>query len=101
MPFHFVYDNSLLLLNTTLPGAVYITLTATARCNHVPGNGAIGYFKTAMIRTERVLFLAAAILLIIPGWATDLAGFVLGLLGIASQMIRARNLLRGNGAAHG
>ena len=50
---------------------------------------------------ERVLFLAAAILLIIPGWATDLAGFVLGLLGIASQMIRARNPLRGNEAAHG
>ena len=100
VPFIFVYDNSLLLLNTTLPGAAYITLTATAGIIFL-GAGAIGYFKIAMNLYERGLFLAAALLLIIPGWATDLAGLVLGSLGIASQMIRGRNLLRAGGAVHG
>ena len=93
VPFIFVYDNSLLLLNTTLPGAVYITLTATAGIVFL-GAGAIGYFMIGMNLYERGLFLAAALLLIIPGWATDLVGLGLGFLGIASQLVRRRNLLR-------
>ena len=98
MPFIFVYDNSLLLLNTTLPGAVYITLTATAGIVFL-GAGAIGYFMIGMNLYERGLFLAAALLLIIPGWATDLVGLGLGSVGIASQLIRRRNLLRAGAAS--
>ncbi|MGB7632023.1 MAG: TRAP transporter permease [Candidatus Deferrimicrobium sp.] len=93
VPFIFVYDNSLLLLNTTLPGAVYITLTATAGIVFL-GAGAIGYFMIRMNLYERGLFLAAALLLIIPGWATDLVGLGLGTVAIGSQWIRRRNLLR-------
>jgi TRAP-type uncharacterized transport system fused permease subunit len=76
------------------------TLTATAGIIFL-GAGAIGYFKIGMNLYERGLFLAAALLLIIPGWATDLAGLGLGSLGITSQMIRGRNLLPAGGAAHG
>ena len=99
VPFIFVYDNSLLLLNTTMPGAIHITLTATAGIVFL-GAGAIGYFVIGMKPFERGVFLAAALLLIIPGWATDAAGLGLGSLGVASQMIRRRNLLRAGGAAH-
>ncbi len=98
VPYIFVYDNSLLLLNTTLPGAVYISLTATAGIVFLAA-GAIGYFIVGMNPIERGLFLAAALLLIIPGGATDLAGLGLGAVGIAIQMIRRRNLLRAGAAS--
>lgn len=93
VPFIFVYDNSLLLLNTTTIRAIEITLTAVVGIVFL-GAGVIGYFVTQAKVYERAVFVAAALLLIIPGWATDVAGFGLGFLGIASQWIRRRNLLR-------
>ena len=76
------------------------TLTATAGIIFL-GAGAIGYFKIGMNLYERGLFLAAALLLIIPGWATDLAGLGLGAAAIVSQRIRRGNLLCAGEAAHG
>jgi len=93
VPFIFVYDNSLLLLNTTTLRAIEITLTAVVGIIFL-GAGAIGYFVTQAKYYERAVFVAAALLLIIPGWTSDVAGFGLGFLAIASQWIRRRNLLR-------
>jgi TRAP transporter 4TM/12TM fusion protein len=89
VPFIFVYDNSLLLLNTTLPGAVHIALTATAGVVFL-GAGAIGYLLTAAKLHERALFIAGALLLIIPGWVTDAVGISMGMLGVGSQLLRRR-----------
>jgi len=97
VPFIFVYDNSLLLLNTTFPGAVYITLTATAGVVFL-GAGAIGYLLTGAKLYERALFIAGALLLIIPGWITDAIGLSMGLLGVASQLVRRKIAAKTGGA---
>jgi TRAP transporter 4TM/12TM fusion protein len=97
VPFIFVYDNSLLLLNTTVLGAIVITLAATAGIILL-GAGAIGYFVIQAKFYERLVFIAAALCLIIPGLASDLIGLGLGTLAIGSQWIRRRGLLRASEA---
>jgi TRAP transporter 4TM/12TM fusion protein len=87
VPFIFVYDNSLMLLNTTTLGAIQITLTATVGIVLL-GAGAIGYLLVRATLYERAVFIAGALLLIIPGWATDIGGMSLGTVGIASQLVR-------------
>ncbi|HSE14729.1 MAG TPA: TRAP transporter permease, partial [Candidatus Deferrimicrobium sp.] len=91
VPFIFVYDNSLMLLNTTTLAAIEITLTALAGIVLL-GAGTIGYFVTRAKVYERVVFIAAALCLIVPGLATDMVGFGLGTLAIGSQWVRRRNL---------
>ncbi len=98
VPFIFVYDNSLMLLNTTLQGAVEITLTALAGIVLL-GAGAIGYFVIRAKFYERVVFIAAALCLIIPGLTTDMIGLGLGSLAIGSQWVRKRSMTRGGEAA--
>ncbi len=98
VPFIFVYDNSLLLLNTTTYHAVEITLTAVVGIIFL-GAGAIGYFVTQAKYYERAVFVAAALCLIVPGLATDTVGVGLGALAIGSQWIRRRNLLRAEAGA--
>lgn len=98
VPFIFVYDNSLLLLNTTVLGAVIITLAATAGIVLLDA-GAIGYFVIQAKFYERVVFIAAALCLIIPGLATDMIGLGLGTLAIGSQWVRKRSMTRGGEAA--
>jgi TRAP transporter 4TM/12TM fusion protein len=87
VPFIFVYDNSLMLLHTTTVGAIQITFTATVGIVFL-GAGAIGYLLFQATLYERAVFIAGALLLIIPGWATDLGGMSLGAVGIASQFVR-------------
>ncbi|OYV68554.1 MAG: hypothetical protein B7Z74_08265 [Deltaproteobacteria bacterium 21-66-5] len=98
VPFVFVYDNSLLLLNTTLLGAVIITLAATAGIVLL-GAGAIGYFVIQANIYERVVFIAAALCLIVPGLASDMVGLGLGALAIGSQWVRKSSMTRGGEAA--
>jgi len=100
VPFVFVYDNSLMLLNTTLQGAVEITLTALAGIVLL-GAGAIGYFVIQAKVYERVVLIAAALCLIIPGLLTDTIGLGLGTVAIGSQLVRRRNLLRPGAAVEG
>lgn len=98
VPFIFVYDNSLMLLNTTLQGAIEITLTALAGIVLL-GAGAIGYFVIQGKYYERIVFIAAALCLIVPGLVTDTIGLGLGTVAIGSQWIRRRNLLRARAVA--
>jgi len=93
VPFIFVYDNSLMLLNTTMFGAIEITATALSGIVLL-GAGAIGYFVIQANYYERVVFIAGALCLIVPGLVTDTIGLGLGVLAIGSQWIRRRNLLR-------
>jgi TRAP transporter 4TM/12TM fusion protein len=93
VPFIFVYDNSLMLLNTTMFGAIEITLTALAGIVLL-GAGAIGYLVIGAKPYERVVFIVAALCLIVPGLVTDTIGLGLGTVAIASQLLRRRNLLR-------
>jgi TRAP-type uncharacterized transport system fused permease subunit len=87
VPFVFVYDHSMLLLQTTVAGAVGNTL-ATAAGIVFLGAGIIGYFVSAARLYERALFVAGAALLIVPGLASDVIGLALGAVAIASQLSR-------------
>jgi len=93
IPFIFVYDNSLLLLNTTVTGAVLITLTATAGIILLAA-GAIGHILIPATLYERACFIAGSLFLIIPGLITDTAGLSLGAIGIGSQLLRKRRIAR-------
>jgi len=93
VPFIFVYDNSLMLLKTTTLGAIGITTTALTGIVLL-GAGAIGYLVIEAKHYERLVFIAAALCLIVPGVVTDSVGLGLGTVAIGSQWIRRRNLLR-------
>jgi TRAP transporter 4TM/12TM fusion protein len=87
VPFVFVYDHSMLLLQTTVQGAVGNTL-ATAAGIVFLGAGIIGYFVSSARLYERALFVAGAALLIVPGFASDVIGLGLGGAAVASQLLR-------------
>jgi len=87
VPFVFVYDHSILLLNTTWLAAVGNTLATSAGIVFL-GAGIIGYFVIAARLHERALFIAGAALLIVPGLASDAVGLALGALAIGSQLLR-------------
>ncbi len=91
VPYIFVYDNSLMLLNTTVTGAIFIALTATAGIVLL-GAGAIGQLLIRATLIERALWIAGSLCLIIPGLVTDTVGLSLGAIGVASQMMRRRRI---------
>jgi len=79
IPFIFVYDHGLMLM-TGLSGALYALSTA------LPGFVALsvgmsGYFLTEMAIWKRAMLIAGSILLIWPGYITDLLG--IGMIAIA------------------
>lgn len=93
VPYIFVYDNSLMLLNTTATGAIFIALTATAGIVLL-GAGAIGHLLIGATLYERALWIAGSLLLITPGLVTDTVGLSLGAIGIGSQLLRKKRLAR-------
>jgi TRAP-type uncharacterized transport system fused permease subunit len=76
VPFIFVLNPAMLILDTPPLEVVRIAITATAGVVAL-GVAAQGYFSRELRRAERVVAFAAAILLIDPGAATDLVGLVL------------------------
>jgi len=84
IPFMFVFAPSLLLIGQVGEVALAV-VTATVGVMCLAG-GLHKYFFLGSARSwERVLLIAAALVLIKPGWQTDLAGVVLILLTLASQ----------------
>jgi TRAP transporter 4TM/12TM fusion protein len=84
IPFMFVFAPSLLLIGD--PGEVALAVvTATVGVCCLAG-GLHRYFFLGPARPwERLLLIAAALVLIKPGWQSDLAGIVLIVLTLASQ----------------
>jgi TRAP transporter 4TM/12TM fusion protein len=78
VPFMFVYGPELLLIGDSL-AIIWACLTAIIGTICLAG-GAMGYFVKKTHWLERILLIAAALLLIKPGLKTDIVGFVL--LGI-------------------
>ncbi|WP_051275793.1 TRAP transporter permease [Desulfovirgula thermocuniculi] len=89
VPYVFVYHPSLLLINATTLDLVEIVTTAILGMTGVAA-AVNGYFITNLTLPERVLFFAGGILVVTPGVATDLLGFVLLLAGLLIQRRRAR-----------
>ena len=89
VPYMFVYAPSLLFQGSPLTIATTI-VTALAGVIFI-GSALQGYFLGARLpAASRVLFFAAAITLIIPGYLTDGIGAGLGLFGYAVQRCMAK-----------
>lgn len=89
VPYMFVYAPSLLFQGSPLTIATTI-VTALAGVVFI-GSALQGYFLgTRLPAASRVLFFAAAITLIIPGYLTDGIGAGLGLFGYAVQRCMAK-----------
>jgi TRAP-type uncharacterized transport system fused permease subunit len=88
IPFIFIYHKGLLLM-TGLNGALYALSTA------LPGFialsiGMSGYFLTEMAVWRRALLIAGSILLIWPGYLTDILGFGMIVIALITQYLLHR-----------
>jgi TRAP transporter 4TM/12TM fusion protein len=84
VPFMFIYEPSLLMIGdwqTIVSSFVTATIGTI-----LLAAGLFGYLLRATLWWERVLLVAAAFLLIKPGWITDLIGLALLALVLASQV---------------
>ena len=75
LPFMFVYNPDLILMGRWIDG-ILATITATIGAVCLSA-GVVGFIKRRLSAVERVAALAAAFLLIKPGWITDLIGAVI------------------------
>jgi len=84
IPFSFAYDPALMMLGA---GPVRVVLrTAAATLGLVMlGAGVIGYLRRPTRRWERGLLLVGAVLLIFPGWVSDVLGVACFIVVLVSQ----------------
>ncbi len=73
IPYSFVYDPALLMINAT-PLEVLLRTAATALGIFMLGAGVIGFVRVPAFTWERVLLVAGAVLLIFPGPVSGAAG---------------------------
>ncbi|MHC1714044.1 MAG: TRAP transporter permease [Acidaminococcaceae bacterium] len=76
IPYVFVYNPQLLLINTTFAGMAFATLTAIVGMVGISVS-MIGYGIRPTNKLQRILFLVSGLLLIDPGLMTDAAGAIL------------------------
>ena len=81
LPFVFVYDPALLLIGP-LPKLVLATVTGLFATVAFAA-AIIGYITVPLTRIQRVLFMIAAVLLMIVGWETDLVGGIIAVVMLA------------------
>jgi TRAP-type uncharacterized transport system fused permease subunit len=87
LPYMFVYNTALLL---TGPAEECILASITSMIGAVCLSASVvGYLNRKLTWFWRMVSLAAALLLIKPGWITDLIGIVLALIMVAYQWQRA------------
>ncbi|GAA4727108.1 TRAP transporter permease [Brevibacillus fulvus] len=75
-PYIFVISPQLLLIDTTVGEAIWVMLTSVLGMIGM-GAGLIGFWYSKLNPLERLLAIAGGVLCVIPGLATDIAGFVL------------------------
>ncbi len=94
VPFMFVFEPALLMIGGDWVTTVHAALTATVG-TIVLAAGLFGYLLRSCVMWERAVLVVAALLLIKPGWITDLVG--LSLLGVVlgAQWIALRRVARG------
>ena len=91
VPFMFIYEPALLMINGWAEWHISLLALATASIGCIClAAGLHGYFVAAARPWERALLIAAALLLIKPGWITDVIGLVLLGVVVAVQWPRRR-----------
>ncbi|MFZ7101978.1 MAG: TRAP transporter permease [Peptococcaceae bacterium] len=94
VPMMFVYSPILLLQVNPLPLVKLLEMAVTAVVGIIALGAAMEkYFLLKLNIFEQLLFLVTAILMIKPGLTTDLAGVLLLVITITSQMIRRNKLV--------
>ena len=88
VPFVFIYDPSILMLGS--PAQTTITFVTTLIGIIALAIVIEGYLIRPLKLWERLIFLGGAIVLIIPGWLTDVIGVGILALAVAQHMGRAR-----------
>ncbi len=76
VPYIFAYSPQLLLIDTTLGGIILVVVTAIIGVIGL-GAAAEGYLMRDLNIVTRLILLASAIMLIFPGWQTDVIGITL------------------------
>ncbi len=96
VPFMFVYEPALLMIG---PWTSVLPAVASASIGCVLlAAGLYGYLLRECSSWQRLALVAASLLLIKPGWATDLAGLALLLAVLGSQWGRSRAAATAGGA---
>ena len=91
VPFMFIYEPALLILKGWAEWHISLLALATASLGCIClAAGLHGYFVAAARQWERALLVVAALLLIKPGWITDVFGLVLLGVVVAVQWPRRR-----------
>lgn len=84
VPYVFVYNPSMLLIDVTAGDIILIVITSIIGIIGV-GSAVSGYFITHQSFLERIIFFVGGLLMVIPGIETDLMGLGLLLLGYLIQ----------------
>lgn len=79
IPYFFVYNPELLMINASLANTTVPVITAIAGTVFLSFASA-GYWMKNLNLLERVILLCASLMLIQPGWMTDIAGAAIGVL---------------------
>ena len=88
VPYIFVYNPSLLLIDVNAVDMILISITAIVGIIGV-GAGMEGFFLMDLTVIERVIFFVGGLLLVIPGLQTDIVGFSLLAIGYIMQRRKA------------
>jgi TRAP transporter 4TM/12TM fusion protein len=72
VPFFFVYQPALLLMGS-IDVIIMATVTSLAGC-YLLSSGLMGYLLKGLNLPQRIVMVAAGLLMIFPGWKTDLLG---------------------------
>lgn len=89
VPYVFVYNPSMLLIDVTAGDIILIVITSIIGIIGV-GSAVSGYFLTHQSFLERIIFFVGGLLMVIPGIETDLMGLGLLLLGYLIQRRKAK-----------
>jgi len=92
VPFMFVYEPAMLMIGDW-PAIASAVVTGTAGCLLLAA-GLHGHLLRDCRPWESVALVVAALLLIKPGWATDLAGFGIAAAILGRQWVELRRLAR-------
>ena len=90
IPFVFIYEPALLMIGDWT-SILHVTITATAGCVLLAA-GLHGYLISAASLWQRIGLVAAALLLVKPGWWTDLAGAALAAVIVFVQLQERRRV---------
>lgn len=91
VPYIFVFNPQMLLIDVQLLPAIWMIITALIGITSVSA-GVMGWFLCKQSVPERLLFIAAGLLLVDPGLVTDAIGIGLFATGVVIQMIMKKRL---------